>query len=102
MSKTARLWLLLTGLAWLAYPLTYAPLLRLQCGADHTYVRFSWAFAEGRWAKVGTRQFPDAPKWTVAFLPVRLLATHAPFSYPLRLWAELWEVDTQQDEYNGD
>ncbi len=102
MSKTVRPWLVLTMLVWVAYPLAYAPLIRLQCGSDRTYIRISWVHHESRWGKVGTVQYPAAPRWTGVFLPIRFLSTRTPFSYPLRIWAELWEVDSQQDEYNAD
>ena len=94
MSKNVRRVLLVGLLAFVVYPLSYAPLLRLLSGTDGSYVRIV-ATTGGR--KTAEVHLPSAPNWAIAYLPVRLLITHTPLKKPLLLWADIWGVDGQQE-----
>ena len=93
MSKSV-LRVLLAGLvAFVVYPLSYAPLHRLLSGSDSQLAKTLWI---GSGQAVVFAVPDEAPTWAVAFLPVRLLIAHTPLKKPLLLWGGFWGVAGQQ------
>src|SRR6218665_1136067 len=92
MSKNVRRVLLVGFLAFVVYPLSYAPLHRLLSGPDHQFIR---TVGEGN-AKSVEIALPEPQPWAIPFLPLRLLIPPTPLKEPLLLWSDLWSVGVQQ------
>lgn len=92
MSKTVRRVLLIGFLAFVVYPLSYAPIHRLLSGPDHLFI---FSVGEGNSQAVEIA-LPEPQPWAIPFLPVRLLITYTPLKEPLLLWSDLWSVEVQQ------
>lgn len=75
-------------LAFIVYPLSFAPMLRAIEGPDFVYPEEN--------VHLCIDPPTDLPVWTIPYRPVIALIEHTSLGEPLQTWAELWDVRLQQ------